>query len=232
MAENKRLASRHSSHYHQAVMVESANPERIRLAKEALLGRLLPGLIHQLRNPLNSILTSAELLDAQGEDAQLRGTLLPVVSRSALRIRDLLRPLDSSLDSDPKRVFDLRGAVNEAKELLQCHQRIVAIHTPKPGPAIVIKGDYESLWILLLGMLEECFCAAKTSIWIEIADNGAQVEVSVKHDGTIEATNSGLLSEFILALAPALGAAVYYKASEQTAVLSFARALQPKGQKP
>jgi phosphoglycerate-specific signal transduction histidine kinase len=208
-------------------MANSANLEDVRLAKEALLGRLLPNLIHQLRNPLNSILTSAELLDEQGENGRLRSTLLPVVSRSAVRIRDILSSLDSSVETNVGRSFELREALSRAQEFLQCRRHTVAIHAAGPGTDIVIGGEYEPLWILLLSVLEETLCAAKNAMWIEFTAGDEQVEVSLTHDGdTEEANNSGFVREFILALAPALGGGVYYDALAKTTVLSLATTLR------
>ncbi len=207
-------------------MANSANFERIRLAKQALLGRLVPDLVHQLRNPLNSILTSAELLGEQGDNEQLRGTLLPVVSRSAARIRDLLRSLDGSMDADLARVFELRSALEEAQALLRCRRHTVVIHPSAKGTALVISGDYEPLWMLLLSVLEETLCAAEHSVWIEVREDQERVDVAFVHDGESNENSSGFEREFVLSLAPALGAEVYYDGPARSTMLRFPGALR------
>ena len=207
-------------------MATSANSERIRLAKQALLGRLVPDLVHQLRNPLNSILTSVELLAEQGDNEQLRGTLLPVVSRSAARIRDLLRSLDGSIDADLARVFELRSALEDAQALLQCRRHTVVIQPSAKGSALVIKGDYEPLWILLLSVLEETLCAAKHSVRIEVREDEEHVGVAFVHDGEPNEKSSGFEREFVLSLAPALGAEVYYDGPARSTMLRFPGAMR------
>jgi signal transduction histidine kinase len=39
----------------------------LQMHREATLGRLISGLVHELRNPLNSIANSAQLLEERGE---------------------------------------------------------------------------------------------------------------------------------------------------------------------
>lgn len=202
-------------------MASQGNSEDVRLAKEALLGRLLPNLIHQLRNPLNSILTSAELLSERGDDPNLRRTLLPVAVRSANCIRDLLRSMDSSLDVHVERSFELREALANAKEVLQIRRHTIAIHGLAPGDDIVIAGEYEPLWVLLLSVLEEILCAAKNTVWIELSQSETHTEVSLTHDGEAKEGNPTFAREFILTLVPVVDGVFHCDALAKKTVLGF-----------
>jgi len=74
--------------------------------QEADLGRRVPDLIHQIRNPLSSILTSAELLGEENCSDAMREKLLPVVLRSAKRIRDLLSEMETHVPGESSRGSD------------------------------------------------------------------------------------------------------------------------------
>ena len=85
----------------------------------------------------------------------------------------------------------------------------MSIHLPETGPAIVVSGDYENLWILMLSV-EESLCAANNSVRIKIEEGSDVVKVSVTHDGADDENSSGFVRDLIFALAPALAGAVYY----------------------
>ncbi len=208
------------AHYHDG-MANSVNREQVRLAKEALLGRLVPDLIHQLRNPLNSILTGAELLEENGDSPKLRETIVPVVSRSATRIRDLLSGLDSALETSVPRGFEVRAALREAGELLQCRRHTVEIVGACEGERYEVDGPYDALWVLLLSIYEQCLCNAQESLRISLAAESEGVSIHFVHDGTVGPVNSGSPQEFILELARSLDADVYYVEHESAVVLRF-----------
>ena len=208
-------------------MATPPDPERVRLVQEALIGRLVPDLVHQLRNPLNSILTTAALLAEKGDRAELRDKLLPVLSRSAERLRDLLAFADAWQQADASESVDLRCALADVLLLLQARNPTVTIHPADPGAPIFIGGERDHLRTLLLSLLEESLSGAKNDLWLRVTEaSGVAIVRFVWSDRAVDPdeTNSGYVREFALDLARYLGGTVDYEAGhgvEQSIALTL-----------
>lgn len=182
------------------------DPDRVRLVQEALVGRLLPELVHQLRNPINSILTGAELLRTKGDQPQLRDKLLPVLLRSSERLRDLLETTDARQGLEAEDDFELRAAVQDALVLLQCRRHTVATHAPDGGQSLWIRGESSLLRILLLLLLEEGKCAASEELRIDISETPHSAVLTLTSDRAKETEKDS--HAFIAEVAQHLGCTV------------------------
>ncbi|MCP4445379.1 MAG: hypothetical protein GY811_08550 [Myxococcales bacterium] len=208
-------------------MTTPPDPEHIHLLQEAILGRLVPDLIHQLRNPLNSILTSAELLEERGGNLELQEKLLPVILRSAGRIKELLSFVDHRPDPGEGAPFELRQGMQDALGLLHSRGHTMAIEPAMAGAPIELAGKPEHIWTLVLALLDESLSFASTCLSIRISETANEANAIYARDGMAlskDAKNSESGRESIRALAGSLGATVYYEeveSSERQTVLSL-----------
>ena len=204
-------------------MVVLSDSERLRLAKEALLGRLVPDLLHQLRNPLNAILTSAELIHDKRDDVALRETLVPVLLRSAHRMRDLLSAMDYRRNPDGDPAFELRTSLSGVLSVLSSRQHSLSVHRDAEGLPLMLAGDGAALWTLLLFVLEGSLGAAKNDMWIRITETAEHVELTLAHDGeshTSPKNSSGLEQDVIDGLAREIGAQICYAVEDPGRLLT------------
>lgn len=194
-------------------MAAPAELERARLVQEALLGRLVPDLVHQLRNPLNAILASAVLLQERADSEAMREKLLPVLLRSAERMRTLLSGLGDVPALDAEQGIDLIKLLDSALAVLSSRRHTITVHPLADGAPVMVAGEGDLLWPLLLCILEEGLCAAETKLSLSLVETSEQVALTITHDGsghTSPVRASGPENGFAEEAAAALGGSLEF----------------------
>lgn len=142
------------------------------LYADASLGRLIAGLVHQLRNSLNSIQSGAQLLDKRGENVELRATLLPVILRSGQRAGDVLDALDQHLGAGQP-CLDLRALLQQCLRILRDQTMNVEINGLEGIPCWV-HGGRHAVYPVVLSLLQTHLAAHP---------DGLRLDLRVKPDG-------------------------------------------------
>ncbi|RYZ02238.1 MAG: response regulator [Myxococcales bacterium] len=157
--------------------------------------QFLAMLSHELRNPLGAMVTAAQLLEAQGEDAptERRRRLLDVLMRQSKQMARLLDDLleASRVTQDKielrKRTVDIRPIVSEsvdaARELMQTRQIELELHLGERP--IVVDCDPARLQQILANLLNN---AAKYTpigghVQVRAEVSGNMAVLRVKDDG-------------------------------------------------
>ncbi len=110
-------------------MTDAERALLVALHRDAIIGRLLVSVLHELRNPLNSICSSAQLLAEQGDLESMRNKLLPVLTRSSKAMVDSLAAVDlSRIKGEQNRPIDLHQALASCLRVLSSSIRYLEYH--------------------------------------------------------------------------------------------------------
>lgn len=164
-------------------MTEAELALLLQMHKEATLGRLVSGLVHELRNPLNSIATSGQLLGERGEEQALRDKLLPVIARSSDRMSKLFDALELHRPEQHRAPIDLHEALDSSLKVLVYLARPVAYHPTGVKGAALVEGDPHQIWFLLLSLLEMSLASGAKNLWVHSKAEGTHHVLRVEHDG-------------------------------------------------
>jgi PAS domain S-box-containing protein len=191
--------------YMQGIIHDITNlkkPERAAFLSEQLnaTGRLVQTLAHEVRNPLNNINLSVDML--AGENYQGQGkTYLDIITRNSKRIGDLISELLNSsrpAEIEPKKIC-LQEVLDQT--IAAAHDRLVLkqikISTSFIDCPALIMGDMEKLKIALLNILINAIEAISHDhghIDISILENADEYIVNISDNGT------GISEENILRL--------------------------------
>ena len=101
--------------------VQSLQRQVVRQERLAAVGLLVSGVAHELNNPLQAILGTAELLERQADLTPEVKEEIAFVKTQSGRAREIIRNLSrfSSQQSGPPSFIDLRDVVNEVVQLRQ-----------------------------------------------------------------------------------------------------------------
>jgi signal transduction histidine kinase len=108
---------------HLEKLVEAKTKELINQEKSAMIGRLTQGMVHNLRNPLQTILLSSTLIQAEAEDIQQESILedIQYIQTAGNRIQEMLDNLShrSSMDKQEQlQLLNLNQIIQEEIKLL------------------------------------------------------------------------------------------------------------------
>ncbi len=154
--------------------------------KMASLGRLAFGVAHEIRNPLNVISTSLQIID---EDASSTEKLKGYIQEEINRINEILENFLDFARQRPRRMelFDVREIVEKTALLLNenASKKSVEISVKTPDSPVVIKSDKNMLMEILLNLgtnaldavkekeiIEFALTSEKKRFHIEVSDNG------------------------------------------------------------
>ncbi|MGL5510589.1 MAG: hybrid sensor histidine kinase/response regulator [Microcoleaceae cyanobacterium] len=108
---------------HLEKLVEAKTKELITQEKSAMIGRLTQGMVHNLRNPLQTILLSSTLIQAEAEDIEQESILedIQYIQTAGNRIQEMLDNLShrSSMDRHEElQLLNLNLIIQEEIKLL------------------------------------------------------------------------------------------------------------------
>ncbi|MGM0415443.1 MAG: response regulator [Thermodesulfobacteriota bacterium] len=177
--------------------LEQANREVIQAEKLVTVGHLAAGMAHEIRNPLNSIALTAQLLQSECEgeaDENALGYAQSILSEVE-RVDNILRRLLGASKQKPAgeaRQVNLRSCVESALELFNeqiKHQKITLELNLCPSPVYIeSRGDeVEQVFTNLIGnALHEMPDSGTLSIDLKVESDKAQVHVGDTGSGIPE----------------------------------------------
>lgn len=156
--------------------------------KLASMGTLMAGIIHELSNPLGSILGLGELLSHEVEDKELAQDLLEEAGRCQRLVKDLLRlSRKEPAEFAPLNLSEVvLSAVNAVRA--ECERyRVKLVYQPENGQAIPVFGNSDHLRQVVLNLLSNAIYAAgqRDDGWVDlrVRVNGRQAEMMVSDNG-------------------------------------------------
>ena len=163
--------------------------ERRRAERLAYFEALASGIAHEIKNPLVSIKTFAQLVPRRSEDAEFLDRFSRIVTREVERMERLvgrLRTL-SRPDQRPRHVLDVRGPLVDALECVQAaldEKRITLSVTLGERSSFVL-GDDAELEELFLNLLVNAHEATPPggSIMVEVRATDTSAAVSIVDSG-------------------------------------------------
>lgn len=163
---------------------ELRREDRLRTA-----GRLAAGLAHEIRNPLNSIRLTVQLLEHRLKSNAIRpqdlATIRSEVDRTSLLLNDLL-DLQRSRQPRPE-VQKVVPVVEHCLGLIekQAEMQGTAVHIEAEDPDLCARFDSQQLTQALVNLLLNALEAAPggRTVWIRTRQEDAAAQVSVQDEG-------------------------------------------------
>ena len=168
----------------------SPNPEDlIRLARSAAVGDLVPGLVHELNNPLLAVLGIVDLLLAEADPAAASHRRLGVVRETAVEMRSLLRAIRDFANgvAGPDGRVDVGAAAMETVALVRRTSSAadveLAVDTP-PEP-VAATGSRAEIRQALLHLLTNGIAAVGNQgmVTVSVARRTASIAVTIADSG-------------------------------------------------
>jgi two-component system sensor histidine kinase PhcS len=148
----------------------------------AALGNLSAGMVHELRNPLNSVLNGAKVLQERGDNETIRERLLPLVVDGAQRMESIISALGSHTRAgDSHAAFDLNASILASLRLLTFRARDVKIETELPERCVAY-GEEGPIAQVLVNLLDNALRSGAQHVWVR-ATTGDEIAVEVADDG-------------------------------------------------
>jgi signal transduction histidine kinase len=197
-ATELQLARRHAAEVdsinRELVLTRELLVERTRLAT---LGEMAPALAHELRNPLQAMLTATRSLreDVRSEDG---GRLLDILAEEITRLQEIATELLTDARRPTEEHVDLAPLAGRVVELLRAgrHERpIPEILLEPPALPVRVRGVpgeiKQVLWNLLLNACEAA--GPEGRVWVRVAraGPGACIEVEDHGPGLCSSKESG-----------------------------------------
>ena len=165
-------------------MSEEERAALVALLLDATMGRLMPGLLHELRNPLNSMISSAQLLTERGEEETLRDKLLPVLSRCSAAMKESLSQVDlNQVVAQESGRVDLHQLLASCMRVLSSATRYLEYHPVGVNDRVWVDASSDTIWTALLSTLEVCTRSGAKNLWIRSRQEGEAQVLVIEHDG-------------------------------------------------
>ncbi|MCE3242309.1 MAG: hypothetical protein K0Q83_2816, partial [Deltaproteobacteria bacterium] len=170
---------------------------------------LIHELAHEMKNPMVTIKTFAQLLDDRYEDEDFRARFRDVVSTDIERMDDLLETMIEFADFSQPRIDRvsleerLRSTVDELREQCGKRQAAVRLQSNRVGPAIF--ADENQLDFILKNVLSTVVSQAKT---------GTEIGVEIQQTGTVvisyvrEGPRMASITQYLGSLSEAAGESI------------------------
>lgn len=167
--------------------------ELIETGRRAMLGRLVPGAVHELANPLLALVGTVELLLQEADPETRNGERLTVVKSTSDEVAAVVRSLQQLARErlEPVRRVDLAAFALETVELVRrlAGSRSVELAGRASGNASVVASPpqlRQALATLLLDAADAAEAGGRVSL--EVADNVVRVRPAVREaDAVLDA---------------------------------------------
>jgi C4-dicarboxylate-specific signal transduction histidine kinase len=175
---------------HEAM--QSLQRQVVRQERLAAVGLLVSGVAHELNNPLQAILGTAELLERHPEIGKELLDEVAFVKTQAGRAREIIRNLSrfSSQQSGPPSLVDLRDVVAEVVQLRQgdLDSALISLDV-EPGSTRRVYANFTELEQVTLNFVINAQQAIESGnrqkgrILVRLVDVGRRVRLEVSDDG-------------------------------------------------
>jgi signal transduction histidine kinase len=152
----------------------------------------LAGLAHDMRGPLASITTSAELLELEPGGSE-SAHLIAVIQRQALRLSQMIQDLVECLRSPEEAInlhaesVDLSQLVTEVAAEFQIIARSHSLVTEVERPEVMTRLDVDKVKRILQNLLcnAQQYSPIATTIWLRVSvqENASQAVIQVEDEG-------------------------------------------------
>jgi signal transduction histidine kinase len=172
--------------------LQSLQRQVVRQERLAAVGVLVSGVAHELNNPLQAILGTAELLERRGELSADSLEEIAFVKTQAGRAREIIRNLSrfSSQQSGPPALVDLRDVISEVVQLrrrdLDAGTITLDIETSTTRKVYANFTELEQVtlnFVINAQQSIEAVMRPKGRIMIRLFDLGKKVRLEVQDDG-------------------------------------------------
>jgi hypothetical protein len=181
-----------------------AGPKKIKDAREFLLGKITPGIIHEINNPLTAITGFLELALDENEDHTAMREDLQTAYAESLRVSEKLRRLDhfSRNHEQVQRACQINTLVRECDQIINHYLQIQNTYlklelAPNLPEAIVNENEIQLVILLIIQVLLEQQPKPET-IWIRTslnspADETGTVNVDITTEKILDRTNQAMI---------------------------------------
>jgi signal transduction histidine kinase len=152
--------------------------------KLSAIGTLAAGVLHEVRNPLNSILNAARVLSS-GTDTETAGRLLEVIRDGAVRIDGIASALDAHVrpaESGAPGSCDVHEGLDATLRLLGHRMADVTVHRDYQTDRIVA-APASPLNQVFLNLVDNALRVGARTLWIRTSVRGDRVTVTIGDDG-------------------------------------------------
>jgi C4-dicarboxylate-specific signal transduction histidine kinase len=200
MAANLRQAQRALDHQVEQERkmretLQSLQRQVVRQERLAAVGVLVSGVAHELNNPLQAILGTAELLERQGTLSKTALDEIAFVKTQSGRAREIIRNLSrfSAQQSGPPSAVDLRDVIAEVVQLRQRDLANSAIALEVDAAAVSTRKVYANFteleqvtlnFVINAQQSIEASGRKRGRILLRLVDSGKRIRLEVQDDGS------------------------------------------------
>lgn len=154
-------------------------------ARLASAGTLAAGLAHEVKNPLNAILSAALVLEKGGSGRVPSEKLMRLIVDGIRRIDDIISALDAharpadGMDLAP---CDVREGIESTLALLGHKMRHIAVHRDFQVTGTVF-APARAFNQILLNLVDNAARSGAKNVWVELSQANGRVKVAVADDG-------------------------------------------------
>ncbi len=190
--EDIHLLSTISDQAASAIKNASMYKDKVNSERLASIGMMAATFAHEIRNPLTSLKTFAQLMPEKYNDEEFRDTFSKIVVKEIDRINSLIGDLlDFSIDKESGRVneFELNALMDEIIEYIkgriELDKQNILIEKVYNTVKIVLYGDVEKLKQAFINIINNgCQAMNGTGILqVEIIPNSRNVDISISDTG-------------------------------------------------
>ncbi len=154
-------------------------------ARLASAGTLAAGLAHEVKNPINAILSAAKVLEAGGSSKVPSEKLLGVIIDGVQRVNDVLSALDAHArpaDGTDLQAVNVRDGIESTLRILEHRMKDITIHRDIDATESV-RAPARAFNQVVLNLLDNAIRAGGQNVWVKSEQRGRMVCVEVADDG-------------------------------------------------
>lgn len=154
-------------------------------ARLASAGTLAAGLAHEVKNPINAILSAAKVLEAGGSSKVPSERLLGLIVDGAQRVNEIVSALNAHArpaDGADLQAVDVRAGIEVTLRLLEHKTKDIRIHRQFETTESV-RVPVRAFNQVVLNLIDNAIRAGGDNIWITLRQRGGMVCAAVADDG-------------------------------------------------